>query len=105
MRDWLPLRKLLTMSRLRCRTRPQVNADASCVHAIVRTTSREVGNASARHHRLGGTATLVHASAADVRALHKSGAHACIGKCLAKRRTRLSGTDDNRLIVVGCAHR
>jgi hypothetical protein len=83
----------------------QVNGDAAGVDAIIRTTAREVGDAAARDHRFGGSATLVYTRAADVRAFHKSSAEAGIGQCLAKRRARLARADDDGLIVVRCAHK
>src|SRR5271169_2703991 len=82
----------------------QINRDAAGVNAVIRAASREVGDAPACDHRLGGSATLVDASAANVCALHESRPQTCIGKSLAKRRSGLAGTNNDGLIVVRCAH-
>src|ERR1700676_1528010 len=82
-----------------------VHSDAAGVHAVLRSTASQVGDAAARDHCFSRSATLVDAGSSDVRAFHERGAQAGISQCLTKRRASLAGADDDGLIVVGYAHR
>src|SRR5580692_12275601 len=82
----------------------QVNGDAASADAVIRATPRKIGDAPARHHRLGGRAAFIHAGSADVCALHERRAPSGIGQGLAQRRAPLARADDDGLVVIRCAH-
>jgi hypothetical protein len=81
---------LLAQSHVR-----EVHRDRAGTHAVVGRAAREVCDAGARDHGLGGRAPDVDAGPADVRALDQRGSPAGTGERGGERAARLSRPDDD----------
>ena len=82
----------------------QVNADWSGMHSIVRCPARQVGHAPTCNHRLSRSASFIHASAAHMLPLNQRGPHARFSQRRGKRRTRLSSTDNDGVVLLWSCH-
>ena len=110
-RRWLPPRKLSTISCLRCRTAAWSTATSPGPDAVVGRAPGQVGDARARHHRLGGRAAHVDAGAAHVLALDQRVRRPAAASCgrgarrpdrRRSRSRRISGVSSSNLEVGGC---
>ena len=100
----LPARKLLTMARLRSRTRAMSTATGPVLDAVVGAAPGEVGHPGARHHGLGGRTALVDAGAADVLALDQRRPPPAPGQRGGEGTAGLAGADDDGIVPLGSAH-
>src|ERR1019366_3249342 len=82
-----------------------VNADVAGVNAIIGASPREVSDAGAGDHGLGGSASLIDAGPADMFTLDESGVHAGFSQGRGKRCTGLSGADHNGIELLWSSHR
>ena len=82
----------------------QINIDRAGEHSIVGATPREVCDSTARHHRLGRSASLIDACPSYMRPLDKSGAHARRGQRGGERRAGLPRTEDDGIVLLWFGH-
>ena len=78
----------------------QVNRDRAGVDSVIGGPAGKVSDASAGDHCLGGSASFVYASAADVLAFDECGAEAGVGQRHGERCPALSGADDDCVVLL-----
>ena len=67
-----------------------IDANVAGVNAVIGASARQVGDATAGDHRLGGSASLIDTGPADMFPLNQSSANAGFSQCGAKRRAGLA---------------
>src|SRR5712691_10951695 len=77
-----------------------VHADRTGANSIIGSTARQVRHPSAGHHRLGWSATFVHAGSPNMLALDQSRAQPSLCQCPAQRCATLTRPDDDRVILL-----
>src|ERR1700674_5334363 len=82
----------------------QVNADRSSLHTVFGGPARQVRDTAAGHHSFRGSASFVHAGAADMLPLDESGTHSGTGKSGGERRTGLPRADDDGVVQLRGVH-
>ena len=81
------------------------DAQGAGMDAVIGAAAREIGDAAAGDHGLGGRAAFVDAGAADVNFFDESGAQPGVGERLAKRRAALAGADHDSVVMLRGRHK
>src|ERR1035438_5434224 len=82
-----------------------VDANVAGVNAVIGASPRQISDAGAGDHGLGGSASHVDAGTADILALDDSGAHSGFSQRRAKRFTGLPGADHYGIELLRSSHK